>query len=286
MGARILDGRAIAAAITAEVADETRRLRREWGEAPGIAVVIAAGDPASAQYVRQIGRVFDRAGLRFARHDLDATVGTAEIVALVRQLGADPSIDGIIVQMPLPSGTDIAAVVAAIPPEKDVDGIHPLNAGRLATGAPDALVPATPLGGLEILRRSGIEIAGRHAVVVGRSNVVGKPFALLLLAANATVTVCHSRTPDLAEQTRRADILALATGRVGLVDGSMVKPGATVIDFGTNYVDGKLVGDADFDSVEAVAGAVTPVPGGTGPVTNAILLRNTLEAARRRRART
>ena len=187
------------------------------------------------------------------------------------------------VQMPLPAQIDSAAVIRAIPPQKDVDGANPINAGLLWSGSDQAFAPATPAGGLEILRRAGVELAGRRVVIVGRSNVVGKPLAALLLAQHATVTICHSRTKDLGAVTREGEILGLAVGRANLIDGSMVRPGAVVIDFGVNFVDGKTVGDADFASVSAVASAITPVPGGTGPVTNAMLLRNTLVAAQRRR---
>jgi len=281
MGATILDGKALAATIKEEIVGEVERFQSEFGFTPTVAVVQAGADPASERYVRQIGRNFEGAGMGFSLHALPAEATEAEAVQLVAALSADERIHGIIIQMPLPKSISAEKVVGALSPAKDVDGVHPLNAGRLLAGTGQYFVPATPAGGMEILRRYQEPIQGRRAVVVGRSNIVGKPMALLLLHQHATVTICHSRTPDLGAITREADILVAAVGKARLITGEMIKPGATVIDFGVNIVEGKPVGDVDFESACEVAGAITPVPGGTGPMTNVMLLRNTLEAARR-----
>jgi methylenetetrahydrofolate dehydrogenase (NADP+) / methenyltetrahydrofolate cyclohydrolase len=283
MSARIIDGKSIAAALRARVADAVARLKAP----PGLAVVLVGEDPASAVYVRNKGIATRETGMRSIEHRLPATTGQAELLALIARLNADPEIDGILVQLPLPGHVDAQAIVAAIDPAKDVDGFHVVNAGLLATGG-TALVPCTPRGCMILLRESGIAIAGAEAVVVGRSNIVGKPVAQLLLAADATVTVAHSRTRDLPAVCRRADIVIAAVGRPEMLRGDWIKPGAAVIDVGINRIaaaDGRfrLVGDVAYDEAVAVAGAITPVPGGVGPMTIACLLENTLIAARRRR---
>ncbi|MHB1131902.1 MAG: bifunctional 5,10-methylenetetrahydrofolate dehydrogenase/5,10-methenyltetrahydrofolate cyclohydrolase [Chloroflexota bacterium] len=279
MQARLLDGKALAATMKEEIRASVAAFKEAHGYVPGITVVQVGADPASDRYVRQIGRGFEDAGMVFALRQPDSSVTQAEMVDLIRELNDDPSVSGIIVQMPLPKHIPQEAVARAISPEKDVDGISPANAGRLLAGSGQFFAPATPSGGMEILRRYGFDLAGKRAVVVGRSNIVGKPMALLLLHQHATVTICHSRTDDLAAVTRQADILVAAIGRPRFITADMVKPGAVVIDFGVNIVGGKSVGDVDFQAAQEVAGAITPVPGGTGPMTNVMLLRNTLRAA-------
>jgi len=275
----LLDGKAVA-----HDREEALRIRIEARVAaglarPGLAVVLVGDDPASHVYVRNKERGCARVGLESRTVRMPATSTTAEIVKAVETLNADPTIHGILVQMPLPAGCDPLAVQLAIHPDKDVDGLHPLNAGRLASGLP-GLVPATPRGVMTLLSHAGISLRGALAVVIGRSNLVGKPVAQLLLQADATVTVCHSRTRDLAHQVRQADVVVAAVGIPGLVTADMVKPGAVVIDVGINRnAEGKLVGDVDFAGVSAVAGWITPVPGGVGPMTIASLLENTLHAA-------
>jgi methylenetetrahydrofolate dehydrogenase (NADP+) / methenyltetrahydrofolate cyclohydrolase len=283
MSAKLIDGKAIAATLRARLADEIKALP----QAPGLAVVLVGADPASAVYVRNKAAATREVGMRSIEHKLPAETDQAELLALVAKLNADPEVDGILVQLPLPKQIDAQAVIAAIDPAKDVDGFHVVNAGRLATGA-EALVPCTPRGCMILLRESGIALAGAEAVVLGRSNIVGKPIAQLLLAADCTVTIAHSRTRDLAAVCRRADILIAAVGRPEMVQGDWIKPGAAVIDVGINRVPtpdgkGRLVGDVDFASCAEKAGAITPVPGGVGPMTIACLLENTLTAARRRR---
>ncbi len=277
MSATLIDGKARAAALRIEIAGDVARLAR----APGLAVVLVGEDPASAVYVRSKGKACREAGMLSFEHRLPAGATQAALLALVGQLNADPAVDGILVQLPLPSQIDADAVIAAIDPDKDVDGFHPVNAGRLATGLA-GFVPCTPYGCLMLLKDVHESLAGLDAVVIGRSNIVGKPMAQLLIAESATVTVAHSKTRDLPALCRRADILVAAVGRPEMVRGPWVKPGATVIDVGINRVDGKLVGDVAFDEVAAVAGAITPVPGGVGPMTIACLLRNTLLSAQRR----
>ena len=255
--------------------------------APGLAVVLVGEDPASAVYVRNKGTATREAGMRSIEHRLPADASQAALLALVAQLNADPEVDGILVQLPLPRHVDAQAVIAAIDPAKDVDGFHVVNAGLLATGG-DALVPCTPRGCMVLLRESGTRLAGAEAVVIGRSNIVGKPVAQLLLAADCTVTLAHSRSRDLPAICRRADIVVAAVGRPEMVRGGWIRPGATVIDVGINRIgtaDGRhrLVGDVAFEEAAEVAGAITPVPGGVGPMTIACLLENTLAAARRRR---
>jgi len=249
----------------------------------------AGDDPASVSYARSLERSFDNLGLGFQLQTLPESATQAEIVATVTRLNGDPAVQGIMVQEPLPKGIDEAAVKGALSPDKDVDGVHPLNTGRLAQAAPVGrpagvgpfFIPATPAGGLEILKRSAVELQGKLAVVVGRSTIVGKPMALLLLRENATVTICHSRTPGLPDLCRTADILCAAVGRARMIKGDWVKPGAAVIDFGINFVDGQMCGDVDFEQVVEIAGMITPVPGGTGPMTTVMLIKNLLEAARR-----
>lgn len=280
--AKIIDGAAHAKALRAELAAEVARLRAEHGLKPGLAVVLVGEDPASQVYVRNKVRFANEAGMASRDVRLPAEASEEEVVAAVRRLNVDPDIHGILVQMPLPRQIDAGVVIAAIDPAKDVDGFHDMNAGRLLAGRP-GLVPCTPLGIIRLLRASIGNLAGLEAVVVGRSNIVGKPMAVLLLREDCTVTVAHSRTRDLEEVCRRADILVAAVGRPEMVRGDWVKPGATVIDVGINRVERegktKLVGDVAFAEARAVAGAITPVPGGVGPMTIACLLANTLRAA-------
>lgn len=280
MGAKILDGKALAAAMKAEIKADVSAFRDEHGFVPGITVVQVGADPASERYVKQIGRTFEEVGMTFSLRQPEASITQAEMVELIRELNTDRGVSGIIVQMPLPKHIPQDVVANAISPLKDVDGINPANAGRLLAGTGRFFAPATPSGGMEILRREGVDPKGKRAVVVGRSNIVGKPMALLLLHQHATVTICHSRTLDLASVAREADILVAAIGKPRFITADMVKPGAIVIDFGVNVVDGKAVGDVDFEAAKEVASAITPVPGGTGPMTNVMLLRNTLEAAK------
>ncbi len=280
MEAKILDGRALAATMKEEIKAEVAAFTEQHGFAPGITVVQVGADPASERYVRQIGRSFEEAGMVFSLRQEEPSITQAELTVLIHGLNADRLVSGIIVQMPLPKHIPQEAVASAISPLKDVDGINPVNAGGLLAGSGRFFAPATPSGGMEILRREGIDLVGKRAVVVGRSNIVGKPMAMLLLHQHATVTICHSRTRDLAEVTRQGDILVAAIGKPRFITAEMIKPGAVVIDFGVNVVGGKVVGDVDFDAAKAVASAITPVPGGTGPLTNVMLMRNTLEAAK------
>jgi len=280
MGAKILDGKALAATMKGEIKAEVAAFKEQQGVVPGITVVQVGADPASERYVRQIGRTFEEVGMVFSLRQPEASITQAEMVDLLQELNGDPTVSGIIVQMPLPKHIPQDVVASAISPLKDVDGINPANAGRLLAGTGRFFAPATPSGGMEILRREGVDLAGKRAVVVGRSNIVGKPMALLLLHQHATVTICHSRTRDLPAVCREGDILVAAIGKARFITADMIKPGAVVIDFGVNVVGGKAVGDVDFEAAQAVAAAITPVPGGTGPMTNVMLLRNTLEAAR------
>ncbi|MDB5713466.1 MAG: folD [Sphingomonadales bacterium] len=278
----IIDGKAFAAELRAEVAAGVALLSR----VPGLAVVLVGSDPASAVYVRAKGKATREAGMASFQHDLPADTSQADLVALVHQLNADDAVDGILVQLPLPDHIDASAIIAAIDPDKDVDGFTPENAGRLATGL-QGFVPCTPLGSLMMLKATRGDLSGLEAVVIGRSNIVGKPMAALLLGESCTVTIAHSRTKNLPEVVRRADIVVAAVGRPEMVRGDWIKPGATVIDVGINRVDGaegktRLVGDVAFAEAEAVAGAITPVPGGVGPMTIACLLKNTLTSAQRR----
>ncbi|MGD0448647.1 MAG: bifunctional 5,10-methylenetetrahydrofolate dehydrogenase/5,10-methenyltetrahydrofolate cyclohydrolase [Candidatus Dormibacteria bacterium] len=284
MSAIIIDGSAVAKAIRAEIAADVAAMAAEGLATPHLGVVLCGDDPASATYVRNKGRAAERAGIRFTLLTPGADSSTADILGLCAGLSGDPDIDGMLVQLPLPRQINSAAVLEAVPAAKDADGFHPLNLGRLAAGAAPPVLPGTPLGCMELLRRSGVPIAGSRAVVVGRSVIVGRPLALLLLNADSTVTVCHSKTRDLAAVCREADVLVAAIGRPGMITAQYVKPGAAVIDVGTTPVDGHLLGDVDRASVEPVAGWLTPVPGGVGPMTVAMLLRNTLALARARRA--
>lgn len=283
MSATIVDGKAVAAELRAELATQVTEMTSAGSLPPSLAVVLCGDDPASAIYVRNKGRAAERAGVRFTLHRPPAESTTEELVALVRSLDSDETVDGILVQLPLPSQIDPDAVMACISPEKDADGFHPYNFGRLAEGHPGVVAPGTPLGCMELLRRSGVTVRGSRAVVVGRSAIVGRPLALMLTNADATVTICHSRTRDLVAVCHEADILVAAIGRPRMIDASYVKPGAFVIDVGTTPQDGVVVGDVDRDSVEPIAGWLTPVPGGVGPMTIAMLLRNTLALARARR---
>lgn len=279
MSAQIIDGKALAQELRAQITQKVAQLAP--GARPGLAVVLVGDDPASQIYVRHKIRACEEVGMRSIVHRHAAELGEAQLLQQIEALNRDPSVHGILVQLPLPAHISAERVIAAIAPGKDVDGFHPVNAGALLTGRP-GFRPCTPLGCMRMLQATGLtDLRGRTATVIGRSNIVGKPMALLLLAANATVTICHSGTPDLAAATRQADILVAATGRPNMVTANMVKPGATVIDVGINRgADGSLCGDVDFAAVREVAGAITPVPGGVGPMTIAMLLSNTLDAAR------
>ena len=279
MTATIIDGKAVAADVRGRVADGVGQFAdAHGGNVPGLATVLVGDDPASQVYVRNKRRQTQEVGMRSIHHGLDGLTPQDELLALIAELNADDGVDGILVQLPLPDGIDQDAVVAAIDPRKDVDGLTASSAGLLAHGRP-GLVPCTPRGVIELLRVAGVEIEGAEAVIVGRSILVGRPVASLLVNASATVTVCHSRTRDLPAVCRRADILVAAVGSPGMVKGDWVKPDAAVIDVGVNRTDEGLVGDVDFEAVTEVAGAITPVPGGVGPMTIAMLLSNTLRAA-------
>jgi len=280
VSARVLDGKALAARVRAEVAAQVTALAAR-GVVPGLAVVLVGDDPASQIYVRNKGKAAVDAGIRAVDHHYPASVTQAELLDLVVRLNADPSIHGILVQLPLPAHVDALAVQDAVAPTKDVDGFHPENLGLLAQGRP-RYISATPRGCMRLLRESGARLAGAHAVVVGRSNIVGKPMAMLLTNESATVELCHSRTADLAGEVARADVVVAAVGKAGLVRGAWIKPGAVVIDVGINRgADGKLHGDVDYAAAAERAAAITPVPGGVGPMTIACLLENTLESAKR-----
>jgi len=283
VSAKVIDGKAVAAEVRERVAAEVAELTNELGRPPGLATVLVGDDPASAIYVRRKREACEEVGIRSHHHEPAASIGRDELLGLVAELNDEDEVDGILVQLPLPEGLDAGEIVNAIDPDKDVDGLTPVSAGRLARGEP-GLVSCTPLGVMELLRSAGVDPAGKEAVVVGRSNLVGKPLASLLLGANATVTICHSRTADLAEVCRRAEILVAAVGRPVLVGAEMIRPGAAVIDVGTNRTEDGLVGDVDFEAAREVAGAITPVPGGVGPMTIAMLLANTAQAARARAA--
>jgi len=280
MSARIIDGKALSAQIRAQVAARAQALSQQ-GHTPGLAVVLVGEDPASQVYVRNKAAACDQAGLHSQVIRLPATVSQEQLLHTIADLNQDARIHGILVQLPLPAHLDTAQVLEAIDACKDVDGFHVHNAGLLLTGKPQVR-PCTPYGVMQMLAAENVAIRGAEAVIVGASNIVGKPMAMLLLAAGATVTLCNSKTRDLAAQTRRADILVVATGKPGIVTGDMIKPGSVVIDVGINRLaDGKLAGDVDFASASQVAGAITPVPGGVGPMTIAMLLVNTLEATER-----
>ena len=279
--ATILNGKQVAAEIRAELKTRAEALRKD-GVVPCLAVLLAGDDPASKIYVRNKKRACEEIGIESRELLFPESVTEEELIAQIRALNADPAVDAMLVQLPLPKHINEARVLAEIAPEKDADGFHVVNAGRLFTGQTSVL-PCTPAGCMELLRRANVEFSGKHAVVVGRSNIVGKPMAMLLLNEHCTVTVCHSRTKDLARFTRDADILVAAVGRPGMITGDMIKPGAAVIDVGINRLDnGKLMGDVDFASAEPVAGAITPVPGGVGPMTIAMLMQNAILAAEKR----
>ncbi|VXC97092.1 bifunctional methylenetetrahydrofolate dehydrogenase/methenyltetrahydrofolate cyclohydrolase FolD [Sphingomonas sp. 8AM] len=280
MTARLIDGKAFAAKLRGRVATAAAAFTEQAGRAPGLAVVLVGEDPASSVYVRSKGKATVAAGMESFEHRLSADVTEAELIALVDRLNADETVDGILVQLPLPKHIDERAVITRIDPDKDVDGFHPVNAGRLATGL-DGLVPCTPLGCLMLLQDIHPHLAGLEAVVIGRSNIVGKPMAALLLQQSCTVTTVHSRSRDVMGHVRAADIVVAAVGIPAFVQPEWIKPGATVIDVGINRTDDGLVGDVD-PRVAEVAGAITPVPGGVGPMTIAVLMRNTLVAAGRR----
>jgi len=286
VSAKIIDGKAAAAALREEVAKEVARFRVATGRAPGLATVLVGEDPASAVYVRSKGRATLEAGMQSFQHNLPIDTSEADLLALVDRLNADPAVDGILVQLPLPDHIDTNKVITRIDPDKDVDGFNPVNAGRLAIGL-HGFVPCTPLGCLKLLKAELGDLSGKNAVVIGRSNIVGKPMAMLLLAESCTVTIAHSRTRDLPEVVRGADIVVAAVGRPQMVQADWLKPGCTVIDVGINRIAGEggnshLVGDVDFGSASQVAGAITPVPGGVGPMTIACLIRNTFVSAARR----
>jgi len=282
MNAKIIDGKAIAADLRAAVKAETDRLSAAHGLAPGLAVVLVGENPASMTYVGSKSRAVAEVGMRPFDHHLAATTSEAELLGLIQRLNADPAVSGILVQLPLPPQISPARIIAAVSPDKDVDGFHPLNAGRLMTGLP-ALVPCTPAGCIKLAMTVHSSLVGLDAVVIGRSNIVGKPLAQLLLAENATVTIAHSRTHDLSALCRRADLVFAAIGRAEMVRGDWIRPGATVIDVGINRVSAggksRIVGDVNFAEAVKVAGAITPVPGGVGPMTIVCLLVNTLRAA-------
>ena len=278
--ATIIDGKRISAEIRAELAEKTQEFIREYGIAPGLAVIIVGQDPASQVYVRNKHKACAEVGFYSEVHELPADASEQQVMDLIDSLNQNGSIHGILVQLPLPKHLDEQKILLRIMPEKDVDAFHPYNVGKIMIGDYNVL-PCTPAGVMQLLSRSGVSASGKHCVVIGRSNIVGKPMAMLLLHDNGTVTVCHSRTPDLKAQTLQADILVSAVGRAGFVTADMVKPGAVVIDVGINRnAEGKLCGDVDFASVSEVASMITPVPGGVGPMTITMLLQNTLTAAK------
>ncbi len=280
----ILDGKAVAQRVRQEVAERTQAFVAERGRAPGLHVVLAGDDPASAVYVRNKERAAEQVGFVGKVHRLPASVTQGELESLVAQLNADPSVDGILVQLPLPDGIDEAPILKLIDPSKDVDGFHAQNVGALWSGQP-LLVPCTPRGCIRLLDEANVDLAGARALVIGRSNIVGKPVAALLLARNATVSIAHSRSKDLPARCREADVVVAAVGRAKMINADWLKPGAAVIDVGMNRDEnGKLCGDVDFESAKSVAGVITPVPGGVGPMTIAMLLENTLIAAQARSA--
>jgi methylenetetrahydrofolate dehydrogenase (NADP+) / methenyltetrahydrofolate cyclohydrolase len=283
MPARVIDGKAVAAAVRERVKVDLAAYKEETGRVPGLATVLVGDDPASEIYVRNKRRTTEEIGMRSIHHGPEAGIKEEELLELVHELGEDDGVDGILVQLPLPAHIDPDAVVQAIDPQKDVDGLTPYNAGLLAHGTP-GLVSCTPAGVMELLRHEGVELEGAEAVVVGRSKLVGVPVARLLLAANATVTMCHSRTRDLDAACRRADVLVAAVGVPRLLGAAAVKPGAVVIDVGMNRLEDGVCGDVDYEAAAEVASAITPVPGGVGPMTIAMLLSNTLQAARQRTA--
>jgi methylenetetrahydrofolate dehydrogenase (NADP+) / methenyltetrahydrofolate cyclohydrolase len=277
--ARIIDGKTLAAAVREDVRQAVLRLHQASGKRPGLAVVLVGDDPASASYTRSKAKACQEAGILSRQLTFAPDIPESDLLAHIQALNADSDVHGILVQLPLPAQLSERTILEAVHPDKDVDGFTFANVGRLVENQA-RFVPCTPAGILEMLDREGIALAGKHAVVVGRSEIVGKPVAFLLLHRHATVTLCHSRTPDLAAETRRADILVVAVGRPRFITGAMIKPGGVVIDVGINRVGGRLVGDVDFESASTVASAITPVPGGVGPMTVAMLLRNSLQALR------
>lgn len=282
MSARIIDGKAIAADVRGEVAEEVAQ-QTQAGTTPGLATVVVGDDPASKVYVRNKRKACTEVGIKAWDHDLPASTPQAELLELLHDLNGDPGVHGILVQLPLPEHIDEQLILDTVAPHKDADGFHPYNLGRLLSGSP-VVAPATPAGIQQLLLRSGVEVAGAEVVIVGRSNIVGKPLAALLVqkgaGANATVTICHTGTDDLAAHTRRAQILVAAVGRAHVITGPMVAPGATVIDVGVNRTESGLAGDVDFEAAKKVASAITPVPGGVGPMTIAMLLKNVVALAR------
>ena len=279
MGAQILDGKVMSAELRAEIAQRVAALK-ERGVTPGLAVILVGNNPASEIYVRNKGKGCEETGMYSRTINLPEQTSQAELESEIEKLNADPAIHGILVQLPMPKHLDEQAALAKILPEKDVDGFHLINAGHMMTGT-EGVIACTPRGALYMIKSTGIDLNGKEAVVIGRSNIVGKPMAMLLLRENCTVTICHSRTKDLVEHTRRADILVAAVGKAGFVTADMVKPGAVVIDVGINRVDGKVCGDVDFEHVKEKASWITPVPGGVGKMTITMLLDNTVEAAER-----
>lgn len=279
--AKIISGKEIAAQVRAELKSEIQELKEATGTTPGLTVVLVGENPASLVYVRNKIKACEEVGIKSVQHKLPETTTHAELLALIRELNASKEVHGILVQLPLPKQINEEEILEEISPAKDVDGFHPYNVGRLMIGNP-VLQPCTPYGVMRLIESTGIDLSGKDAVVVGRSNIVGKPMAMMLLRRNATVTVCHSKTKDLAERIRNADILVAAIGRAEFIKGEWVKPGAVVIDVGMNRTaEGKLVGDVDFEGACERASFITPVPGGVGPMTIAMLLKNTVEAARR-----
>ncbi len=280
MAAEIIDGKAIAKSVREELAVEVEQLKSDAGVTPGLAVVLVGEDPASKVYVRNKHRACERVGINTRDIRMSAEASHEEVMEQVHNLNEDPDIHGILVQLPTPEQVDDEEIINAIDPAKDVDGFHPISMGKLLTGQPE-MVPCTPRGVMRMLESTGVELSGKEAVIVGRSNIVGKPQALLLMYEHCTPTICHSRTRDMTEHISRADILVAAAGMPQMITGDMIKPGAVVIDVGINRLDdGSLVGDVDFDSAKEVAGAITPVPGGVGPMTIAMLLDNTVRAAK------
>lgn len=277
--AQIIDGKALSKEIRLELTEEVAQMKEEQGIVPGLAVVLVGEDPASTVYVRNKEKACGEVGMYSEVYRLPKETSEEDVLLLIRKLNEDSKIHGILVQLPVPDHINESKVLNTIDPKKDVDGFHPVNVGKLFSGE-DAFVPCTPLGVMEMLHRNNVEIKGKEAVIIGRSNIVGKPMAALLLQEHATVTICHSRTADLKAHAKNADILVVATGRANMVTGDMVKPGATVIDVGINRVDDALVGDVNFEEAKEVAGLITPVPGGVGPMTITMLLKNTLKAAR------
>ena len=278
MSATMIDGKLLAARLRGEIKIDAEKFERDYGRKIGLAVILAGENPASKVYVRNKIKACEETGIKSMEYYLPDSVSTDELVELVKTLNADESVDGLLVQLPLPVGVDEKAVLGAVTPEKDVDGFHAVNAGNLLLGNP-CLAACTPSGIMELIKSTGTTISGKHAVVVGRSNIVGKPIALMLLVENATVTICHSRTQNLASYTREADILVVAIGKKEFITGDMIKQGSIVIDVGMNREDGKLYGDVEYASASEKAAYITPVPGGVGPMTITMLLKNTVKAA-------